>query len=167
MYFYNKSTNAWLMVGTVGKHVRYREFDSGRSVTNFSVCYGYEPGDGQGRKKGKYMDVDVWKKDDAHDLALYCSCLEPGDIVFCAGTLERDAYQSDKKGEDVFRLRAEFVSVQQFADEAFADEEDAPAPRPEKKKKLPSKYTEIGQYEDPGMVDLGDEYADDLPDFLQ
>ena len=167
MYFFSKSTNAMFLVGTVGKHVRYREFESGRAVTNFSVCYDYEPGDGQGRKKGKYIDVDVWKKDEAHDLALYCSGLEQGDIVFCAGTLERDAYQSEKKGEDVYKLRAEFVAVQQFADEDFADEEDAPAPRPEKKRKLPAKYTEIGQYEDPGMVDLGDEYADALPEFLQ
>lgn len=171
---YIKQGGNMLIWGAVGKDVRHRDFPSGKSVTNFSVRIGFEPGDGPGRKKGKYLDVDAWKRDEEHDLALYCSGLEPGDIVLCAGELERDGYQSDKKGEDVYKLNAETVLVQSFADaEEYADgyeEEDDPPPKPKPRREKAEKpaqqsaYGGIGEYDDPGMVDLPDE---DLPDFLR
>lgn len=171
---YIKQGSSMLLWGTVGKNVRHQDFPSGKSVTNFSVRYGFEPGDGQGRKRGKYLDVDVWKRDDDHDLALYCSGLEQGDLVFCAGELERDGYQSNKKGEDVYKLNAEIVMVQAFADgEDYGDEDDAPPPPPkekprrEKREAKPKEdgYGSLGEYDDPGMVELPDD--EDLPDFLR
>lgn len=176
---YIKQGKYMLAWGTVGKNVNYRDFPSGKAVTNFSVRYDLEDGDGQGRKKGKYLNVDAWKEGGEHDLALYASCLEPGDSVFVAGRLERDAYQSDKKGEDVYKLNADHISVQQYADDgAFSEEdaeeepEEAPAPPPRSSKKRESKpkpqetgYGGFDEYGDPGMVELpGD---DDLPDFLR
>lgn len=171
---YIKQGGSMLIWGAVGKDVRHRDFPSGKSVTNFSVRIGFEAGDGPGRKKGKYLDVDAWKRDEEHDLALYCSGLEPGDIVLCAGELERDGYQSDKKGEDVYKLNAETVLVQPFADaDEYAggyEEEDDPPPKPKPRREKAEKpaqqsaYGGIGEYDDPGMVDLPDE---DLPDFLR
>lgn len=172
---YIKQGNNMIIWGTVGKDVRHRDFPSGKSVTNFSVRIGFEAGDGPGRKKGKYLDEDAWKRDEEHDLALYCSGLEPGDILLCAGELERDDYQSDKKGEEVYKLNAEIVLVQPFADaEEYGgedyEEEETPPPRPKPRREKAEKpaqqsaYGGIGEYDDPGMVDLPDE---DLPDFLR
>jgi single-stranded DNA-binding protein len=99
----NGSTIMWGRV-TSGE-ASYKELPSGKHVSNFSIQYDSLPSD-DGKRKGVYVDCTAW-----NDLADFAKNLERGDVVLCAGRMERDSYSSEKKGEDVYRLICEFISV--------------------------------------------------------
>lgn len=116
MGYIKTSNNQMVVWGQVTQDATFRHFDSGKSVCNFSVKYGRAESNGQGSKKGLFINVSAWGK-----TGEYASGLEKGDYVICAGTLERDDYRSKKKGEDIFLLNAEIVLVQPvpvYAEEA-------------------------------------------------
>ena len=121
MGYIKTSNNQMVIWGQVAQNATFRCFDSGKSVSNFSVKYGRAESDGQGSKKGLFINVSAWGK-----TGEYASGLEKGDYVLCAGTLERDDYRSKKKGEDIFLLNAEIVLVQPVP--VYAEE---PADAPE------------------------------------
>ena len=130
-----------LITGQVsGKDARYKEFDSGRRVADFSVCYGYAPGDEPGRKKGQYIDVKCWG-----DLSDYARYLEKGDRVLISGTLTKDKRQ-DQDGKDRWYLNADFCTAQpqiQLTEEEAEPEmeEDAAEDEP-----LPKEFAETNPY---------------------
>lgn len=107
MGYIKTSNNQMVVWGQVTQDATFRHFDSGKNVCNFSLKYGRAESNGQGSKKGLFINVSAWGK-----TGEYASGLEKGDYVICAGTLERDDYRSKKKGEDVFLLNAEIVLVQ-------------------------------------------------------
>lgn len=116
MGYIKTSNNQMVVWGQVTQDATFRHFDSGKSVCNFSVKYGRAESNGQGSKKGLFINVSAWGK-----TGEYAAGLEKGDYVICAGTLERDDYRSKKKGEDIFLLNAEIVLVQPvpvYAEEA-------------------------------------------------
>lgn len=138
---YLKSGNSILAWGHVsGKDARFKRFDSGKCVTNFSICYGYGESDGQGRRPGKFMDVKVWN-DHAEDAA----GLEKGDILLVAGELKKER-EPDRDGNDRYYLDAGFFAVQPTYASAFAEEEP--------------------QEESGGLKELPEDYGGELPDFL-
>ena len=119
MGYIKTSNNQMVVWGQVTQDATFRHFDSGKSVCNFSLKYGRAESNGQGSKKGLFINVSAWGK-----TGEYASGLEKGDYVICAGTLERDDYRSKKKGEDIFLLNAEIVLVQPvpvYAEEAPED----------------------------------------------
>lgn len=95
---YLKNGNSMILWGGLGRDATYREFPkTGKRVANFSICYLTEKL--RGKYINKYMNIDVWG-----DLALYAGNLEAGDVVLVAGTVELDLYESQKKGEDVYKV---------------------------------------------------------------
>lgn len=104
---YVKQGDYMIIVGAVsGRDARYKEFDSGASVADFSVRYDKDPGGESGAKQGKYIDVKCWR-----ELSQYARYLERGDVVLVAGKLTRDKRKNDD-GNDRWYLNAEFVSAQ-------------------------------------------------------
>lgn len=110
---YVKQGDYMIIVGAVsGRDARYKEFDSGASVADFSVRYDKDPGGESGAKQGKYIDVKCWR-----ELSQYARYLERGDVVLVAGKLTRDKRKNDD-GNDRWYLNAEFCSAQpQIAEE--------------------------------------------------
>lgn len=110
---YIKQGDYMIIVGPVsGRDARYKEFDSGASVADFSVRYDKDPGGESGAKQGKYIDVKCWR-----ELSQYARYLERGDVVLVAGKLTRDKRKNDD-GNDRWYLNAEFCSAQpQIAEE--------------------------------------------------
>lgn len=121
---YLKQGNSVLVWGRVsGRDASFRQFDSGKCVTNFSVCFGHGEADAQGRKPGKYMDVKVWN-DNAH----YAACLEKGDTVLVAGELRKER-EPDRDGNDRWYLDADFCEAQPILPaEDTPDQPEEPAP---------------------------------------
>ena len=93
---YVKQGDYMVIVGPVsGKDARYKEFESGATVADFSVRYDKDPGGESGAKQGKYIDVKCWR-----ELSQYARYLERGDVVLVAGKLTRDK-RKDDDGNDV------------------------------------------------------------------
>ena len=104
---YVKQGDYMIVVGPVsGRDARYKEFDSGATVADFSIRYDKYPGGEVGAKQGKYIDVKCWR-----ELSQYARYLERGDVVMVAGKLTRDKRKNDD-GNDRWYLNAEFVSAQ-------------------------------------------------------
>ena len=164
---YIKQGNTIVAWGPVGKRVNFKEFPSGKAVTNFSIQYEFKR-DEDGNKQRKYLDVDAWG-----DLAYYTSGLESGDTVLLAGNLIRDVYRSEKTGEDVLKLNAAICLVQPVI--GGEDEYESAEPDRERKPKKAARGKDNGlqepqfeNYEDPGIPDLPEGWGDgELPDFLQ
>lgn len=127
---YVKQGDYMVIVGPVsGKDARYKEFESGATVADFSVRYDKDPGGESGAKQGKYIDVKCWR-----ELSQYARYLERGDVVLVAGKLTRDKRKNDD-GNDRWYLNAEFCAAQpQIAveedgsvfDENVADDDPLP-----------------------------------------
>lgn len=115
-YIKNKD-GSMVLWGTVTSGPKVRRFDSGKAKVNISVCYENRRNE-NGDTVKKYLDVDSWGR-----LAKMASHLERGDDVTVVGFLARDDYRSDRKGEDVFVLKADQIHVQQHFD-TFADEDE-------------------------------------------
>lgn len=110
-----KSLILW---GTCTSGPRVRTFDNGKTKTTFSIRYDQKKNE-DGEKISTYMDVEAWGK-----LAQYAACVERGDDLLCAGEYVRDSYRSEKKGEDVYTLKATIILAQPVADEMPEAEED-------------------------------------------
>lgn len=121
---YIKQGDYMIIVGAVsGRDARYKEFDSGASVADFSVRYDKDPGGEVGAKQGKYIDVKCWR-----ELSQYARYLERGDVVLVAGKLTRDKRKNDD-GNDRWYLNAEFCSAQptiQVEEEGGVFDENVP-----------------------------------------
>lgn len=104
---YVKQGDYMVIVGPVsGKDARYKEFESGATVADFSVRYDKDPGGESGAKQGKYIDVKCWR-----ELSQYARYLERGDVVLVAGKLTRDK-RKNEDGSDRWYLNAEFCCAQ-------------------------------------------------------
>lgn len=138
---YVKQGDYMIIVGAVsGRDARYKEFDSGASVADFSVRYDKDPGGESGAKQGKCIDVKCWR-----ELSQYARYLERGDVVLVAGKLTRDK-RKDNDGNDRWYLNAEFCSAQpqiQIDDGGTEFEEDA-APDDPLPKEFGGTNTEYG-----------------------
>ena len=110
-----KSLILW---GTCTSGPRVRTFDNGKTKTTFSIRYDQKKNE-DGEKISTYMDVEAWGR-----LAQYAACVERGDDLLCAGEYVRDDYRSEKKGEDVYTLKATIILAQPVADEMPETEED-------------------------------------------
>lgn len=110
-----KSLILW---GTCTSGPRVRTFDNGKTKTTFSIRYDQKKNE-DGEKISTYMDVEAWGK-----LAQYAACVERGDDLLCAGEYVRDNYRSEKKGEDVYTLKASVILAQPVAEEMPETEED-------------------------------------------
>lgn len=110
-----KSLILW---GTCTSGPRVRTFDNGKTKTTFSIRYDQKKNE-DGEKISTYMDVEAWGK-----LAQYAACVERGDDLLCAGEYVRDSYRSEKKGEDVYTLKATIILAQPVADEMPETGED-------------------------------------------
>lgn len=121
---YVKQGDYMVIVGPVsGKDARYKEFESGATVADFSVRYDKDPGGESGAKQGKYIDVKCWR-----ELSQYARYLERGDVVLVAGKLTRDKRKNDD-GSDRWYLNAEFCAAQpqiQVEEEGGAFDENVP-----------------------------------------
>lgn len=121
---YVKQGDYMVIVGPVsGKDARYKEFESGATVADFSVRYDKDPGGESGAKQGKYIDVKCWR-----ELSQYARYLERGDVVLVAGKLTRDKRKNDD-GNDRWYLNAEYVSAQpqiQMEEEGGVFDENVP-----------------------------------------
>lgn len=101
--------NSALIWGTLSKDApeQPKYFPSGRRVTNFSIAYeNRKKADGSGWEN-TYINCSAWG-----DLADYATCLERGDQVLIAGRLEKDKYQSERKGEEVMMIVCDMIMVQ-------------------------------------------------------
>lgn len=110
-----KSLILW---GTCTSGPRVRTFDNGKTKTTFSLRYDQKKNE-DGEKISTYMDVEAWGK-----LAQYAACVERGDDLLCAGEYVKDNYRSEKKGEDVYTLKASIILAQPVAEEMPETEED-------------------------------------------
>lgn len=112
-----KSTIMWGTC-TSGPHVR--TFDNGKVKTVFSLRYN-QTRNADGEKVSDYIDVESWGQ-----LAKYASCVERGDDLFVAGEYAKDVYRSEKKGEDIYVIKASIILAQPVADEIQESEEEEP-----------------------------------------
>lgn len=101
---------------TSGPHVR--TFDNGKVKTVFSLRYNQTKNDA-GEKISDYIDIESWG-----NLARYAACVEKGDDIFVAGEYAKDNYRSEKKGEDIYVVKASIILAQPVADEMPEAEED-------------------------------------------
>ena len=104
---------------TSGPHVR--TFDNGKVKTVFSLRYNQTKNDA-GEKISDYIDIESWG-----NLARYAACVEKGDDILVAGEYAKDNYRSEKKGEDIYVVKASIILAQPVADEMPETEEE---PRP-------------------------------------
>lgn len=145
---YVKQGDYMVIVGPVsGKDARYKEFESGATVADFSVRYDKDPGGESGAKQGKYIDVKCWR-----ELSQYARYLERGDMVLVAGKLTRDKRKNDD-GNDRWYLNAEFCCAQptiQVEEDGGVFDENIPDDDP-----LPDSFTK------------GNEFAGDYPEVLE
>lgn len=145
---YVKQGDYMVIVGPVsGKDARYKEFESGATVADFSVRYDKDPGGESGAKQGKYIDVKCWR-----ELSQYARYLERGDVVLVAGKLTRDKRKNDD-GNDRWYLNAEFCAAQpqiQTEEDGGVFDENVPYDDP-----LPDSFTK------------GSEFAGDYPEVLE
>ena len=109
---YIKSGRFMTLWGVVTQDAKTKVFDSGKTKTSFSMRYDQER-DEDGNKISKYMEVEAWA-----ELARYASGLERGDVVHVDGEFMRDNYLSEKKGEDRYKVAADIIFVQPFAEAA-------------------------------------------------
>ena len=125
-----KSGTSILVWGHVsGKDARLHQFDSGKCVANFSVCYGRSEGDNGGQRSGKFLDVKVW-----NNAATSAACLEKGDSVLIAGELKKEK-KPDRDGRDRWYIDAEFFTVQPIYAGTF--DNDVPEAAPPEMEELP------------------------------
>lgn len=101
---------------TSGPHVR--TFDNGKVKTVFSLRYNQTKNDA-GEKISDYIDIESWG-----NLARYAACVEKGDDILVAGEYARDNYRSEKKGEDIYVVKASIILAQPVADEMPETEEE-------------------------------------------
>ena len=101
---------------TSGPHVR--TFDNGKVKTVFSLRYNQTKNDA-GEKISDYIDIESWG-----NLARYAACVEKGDDIFVAGEYAKDNYRSEKKGEDIYVVKASIILAQPVADEMPETEEE-------------------------------------------
>ena len=145
---YVKQGDYMVIVGPVsGKDARYKEFESGATVADFSVRYDKDPGGESGAKQGKYIDVKCWR-----ELSQYARYLERGDVVLVAGKLTRDK-RKDDDGNDRWYLNAEFCAAQpqiQVEEEGGVFDENVEDDDP-----LPEAFTK------------GNEFSGDYPEVLE
>ncbi len=112
-----KSLIIW---GTCTSGPRVRTFDSGKTKTTLSVRYNQKRNDDR-EKISDYMEIEAWGP-----LARYAACVEKGDDLLVAGEYVKDNYRSERKGEDMYVLKASIILAQPVADE-MPDTEDEPA----------------------------------------
>lgn len=62
MGYIKTSNNQMVVWGQVTQDATFRHFDSGKSVCNFSLKYGRAESNGQGSKKGLFINVSAWGK---------------------------------------------------------------------------------------------------------
>lgn len=110
-----KSLILW---GTCTSGPRVRNFDNGKTKTTLSVRYNQKRND-DGEKISDYMEIEAWGR-----LAQYAACVEKGDDLLVAGEYAKDNYRSEKKGEDVFVLKASIILAQPVAEEMPEDNEN-------------------------------------------
>lgn len=134
---YLKQGGCMAIWGTVGNDATFREFDSGKSVSNFGVRYTTADGDEPGRKKGVYMNVSAW-----NELSHYASGLEKGDTVLVVGFTQKDEYQSKKQGKEVLILVAELVLHQPTVDYSGGEADSA-----EEEGEPKSRFSDMGDEE--------------------
>lgn len=116
-----------LACGPLSRDARRHDFDSGKSVVNFTVKYDSDEKliDENGRRKGLYVDVKAWaSKPLVFEMAC---CLEKGDIVQVIGELQREK-KPDRDGNVKWYLDAEYIAVQQSVQaeeepEGFSEDE--------------------------------------------
>ena len=101
---------------TSGPHVR--TFDNGKVKTVFSLRYNQTKND-DGEKISDYIDIESWG-----NLARYAACVEKGDDILVAGEYAKDNYRSEKKGEDIYVVKASIILAQPVADEMPETEEE-------------------------------------------
>ena len=101
---------------TSGPHVR--TFDNGKVKTVFSLRYNQTKNDA-GEKISDYIDIESWG-----NLARYAACVEKGDDILVAGEYAKDNYRSEKKGEDIYVVKASIILAQPVADEMPENEEE-------------------------------------------
>ena len=101
---------------TSGPHVR--TFDNGKVKTVFSLRYNQTKNDA-GEKISDYIDIESWG-----NLARYAACVEKGDDILVAGEYAKDNYRSEKKGEDIYVVKASIILAQPVADEMPETEEE-------------------------------------------
>ena len=107
----------FLAVATATRDAKVFHYDSGKSKASIATCYDRFR-DQNGDKVSKYIDVEAWGS-----LVPYASCIEKGDSFLVFGVYERDDYQSKRKGEDVYKVKAEFICVQPTVDASEEAEE--------------------------------------------
>lgn len=101
---------------TSGPHVR--TFDNGKVKTVFSLRYNQTKNDA-GEKISDYIDIESWG-----NLARYAACVEKGDDIIVAGEYAKDNYRSEKKGDDIYVVKASIILAQPVADEMPETEEE-------------------------------------------
>ena len=106
-----------IMWGTCTSGPRVRTFDNGKQKTTFSLRYNQVKNEA-GEKISDYIDVEAWGL-----LARYAACVERGDDLLVAGEYARDNYRSDKKGEDIYVLKAAIILAQPIAEDVPEDTE--------------------------------------------
>lgn len=111
--------NSIILWGTAAQDAQVRSFQTGKLKTTLSLRYHTEK-DAEDKKVSSYINVETWG-----DLARYAACVERGDELLVCGEYRRDDYRSQKKGEDVFIIKAAMILVQPIAD-LPEDVEEAP-----------------------------------------
>ena len=114
--------NSIILWGTCTSGPRARTFDNGKVKTVFSLRYNQVKNDA-GEKISDYIDVEAWG-----NLAKYASCVERGDDLLVCGEYAKDKYRSEKKGEDIYVVKAHIILAQPVAEELQETDEEPRTP---------------------------------------
>ena len=125
-----------IMWGTCTSGPRVRTFDSGKVKTVFSLRYNQVKNEA-GDKISDYIDVEAWGT-----LARYAACVERGDDLLVAGEYVKDTYRSDKKGQDIYVIKAAIILAQPISEEMPEETELEQPERPAET------FTEVPEDED-------------------
>lgn len=122
---------------TVTYPAKTRTTPSGSKVASFS-------GRVYGLGEQKYVNIECW---DA--LVPYAEAIEAGDKVHVDGEVREDKYASEKKGEKVLKIVANYLHAQEYVSPGEPDYDDYVEPEPpqyqEPPRRAPSRAAERGQ----------------------
>lgn len=100
--------NKVLLIGNLGKDPETKEFDGGKTVTNFSLATSesYKDKSGEWQERTEWHDITAWG-----GASMSAQRLSKGDTVFIEGKLQTRSWEQDGQKRYKTEVNANYIRV--------------------------------------------------------